>query len=162
VGLDGLSEGADSASPDRLAAPRKEDLMKKNYRAIILILLLGFSLFPSSGRAGANAMLVQPTPPKHHFFDAKNLCLQSISIIALAADVASTKQALQVPGAREMNPLAGSQGALISLKIAGAGAGLGIAYAMHRTGHHRAERMIPMIFGIPSAFAAVHNSGIHP
>jgi hypothetical protein len=106
-------------------------------------------------------MIVEPSAPTHHFFDAKNLCLQSISIIALAADVASTHQALKVPGTRELNPLSRSQGTLISLKIAGAGAGIGIAYIMHRSGHYKAERMVPVIFGVPSALAATHNYGIH-
>jgi len=41
------------------------------------------------------------------------------------------------------------------------GAGLGIAYVMHRSGHYKAERVIPMIFGVPSGLAALHNSGIH-
>jgi len=32
---------------------------------------------------------------------------------------------------------------------------------MHRSGHHRAERAIPIIFGLPSGIAAAHNFGIH-
>ena len=146
--------------PKAAAGCLREAIMTANKRALLPVLVIGFSLIPTSARGGANPMLIQPTAPVHHFLDAKNICLQSLSIIALAADVASTHQALKVPGAREMNPLASSQGALISLKIAGAGAGLGIAYMMHRTGHYKAERVIPAIFGAPSALAAMHNFGI--
>ena len=129
---------------------------------LISVLAAGLILIPSSLRGGANAMFVEPAAPAHHFFNAKNICLQSLSVIAMAADVASTQKALQVPGAREMNPLARSQGALISLKLGGVGAGLGIAYVMHRSGHHKAEKLVPLIFAVPSALAATHNFGIHP
>jgi hypothetical protein len=106
-------------------------------------------------------MLVEQPPPVHRFLDAKNFCVQSINIIMLAADVASTHRALQVPGTSEVNPLAKSQGALIALKVAGVGAGFGIAYMMHKSGHHKAERLIPLFLGVPSGIAAVHNARIH-
>jgi len=131
-------------------------------RALILVLSMGLYLFPSSAKAGANPMLVESPPPVHRFLDAKNLGLQSLNALLMAADLASTRHALQVPGTREMNPLSRSQGAMIALKVAGAGAGLGIAYLMHRSGHHKAERVIPLILGVPSALAAAHNAGIHP
>ncbi|MGO8813094.1 MAG: hypothetical protein ACLQVG_00310 [Terriglobia bacterium] len=134
--------------------------MTSKKQPFVLVLIIGLGLIPSSASGGASPMLVEPAARAHHFFDAKNLCLQSLSVIALAADVASTRQALKAPGAREMNPFAGSQTALISLKIAGAGASLGIAYMMHHTGHYKAERVVPVIFGMPSALAAVHNFGI--
>ena len=135
--------------------------MMANKRAFILVLGMGLGLVPSSTSGGANPMLVEPAPRAHHFLDAKNICLHSLGIFAMSADVASTHRALQVPGAHEANPLARSQGALISLKVAGAGAGLGMAYMLHRTGHYKAERLIPMVFALPSGFAAAHNSGIH-
>ena len=135
--------------------------MTAKNRVLILFLAMGFGLIPSSAPAGANPMLVEQPAPVHKFLDAKNFCVQSINMIMLAADVASTHQALQVPGATEMNPLAKSQGALIALKIAGVGAGFGIAYMMHKSGHHKAERLIPLFLGVPSGIAAVHNAGIH-
>lgn len=137
--------------------------MTNNKPALILVLAAGLSLIPSTITAGANPIIVErPTPPPvHRFFDAKNFCLQSVSALIMAADIASTHRALQVPGTRELNPLTQSQGALLSLKIAGVGAGLGIAYMLHRSGHHKAERVIPLIFGVPSGIAAAHNSGIH-
>ncbi|MGO8788193.1 MAG: hypothetical protein ACLQVL_12535 [Terriglobia bacterium] len=135
--------------------------MASDKRAFILVFALALYAVPAAGAAGASPMVVEPPAPVHRFLDAKTVCLQSLSIIAMAADVASTHRALQVPGTRELNPLSSSQGALIGLKIAGAGAGLGIAYMMHRTGHYKAERVVPVIFGVPSLLAAAHNSGIH-
>ncbi len=135
--------------------------MKSNQRPFIVFLAMGLLLIPSSARAGANPMLLEQPAPVHRFLDAKNFCVQSINVILLAADVASTRRALQVPGTSEMNPLAQSQGALIALKIAGVGAGFGIAYMMHKSGHHKAERIIPLFLGVPSGLAALHNAGIH-
>jgi hypothetical protein len=136
-------------------------MMTSNRRVLILSLAAGLGMIPSPAWGGANPMLVEPAAPVHHFFDAKNIYLQSLSIVAMAADVASTHEALKVPGAHEANPLAHSQAALICLKVAGAGAGLGMAYMMHKTGHYKAARSIPLIFGLPSGFAAIHNSGLH-
>lgn len=130
-------------------------------RTFAAILSLALGTIPLSAAGGANAMVVEPTAPAHRFLDAKNICLQSLNILAMAADVASTRRALEVPGTREMNPLARSQADLITLKIAGIGAGLGIAYMMHRSGHYKLERAIPVIFGVPSMVAAAHNSTIH-
>lgn len=135
--------------------------MAFNKRAAILVFALASYGLPSAAAAGANPMIVQPPAPVHRFFDAKTLCLQSLSIVAMAANVASTRRALQVPGTREINTISSSPEGLIALKIAGAGAGLGIAYMMHRTGHYKAERVVPIIFAVPSLFAAAHNSGIH-
>jgi hypothetical protein len=135
--------------------------MKFNRRPFIVFLAMGLLLIPSPARAGANPMLLEQPAPVHRFLDAKNFCVQSINVILLAADVASTRRALQVPGTSEMNPLAQSTGALIALKIAGVGAGFGIAYMMHKSGHHKAERIIPLFLGVPSGIAAVHNAGIH-
>lgn len=130
-------------------------------RSFVLVLAMGICLTPSSAMAGPNPMLVESPVPAHRFFDAKNIGLQSINVLIMAADIASTKQALQVPGTHEMNPVSGSQGGMLALKFAGVGAGLGIAYMMHRSGHHKAERVIPLILGAPSALAAAHNAGIH-
>lgn len=132
-----------------------------NQRAMVLSLVMGFSLIPLSAAAGANPLIVERPVQSHRFFDAKNLSLLSVNALIMIADVASTRRALQVPGTHEANPLAQSQGALISLKFAGVGAGWGIAYMMHRSGHHTAERVIPMLLGFPSGIAAIHNAGIH-
>jgi hypothetical protein len=97
----------------------------------------------------------------HRFLDGQNVALHTLSSIIMAADIATTRQALQVPGTSEANPLMKSQGGMIALKMASVGAGLGIAYMMHKSGHHKAERLIPLFLCVPSGIAAAHNAGIH-
>ena len=106
-------------------------------------------------------MLVERPAPVHRFLEAKNVALLSVSAIIMAADVASTRRALLAPGAQEANPLMQSQGAEIALKFAAVGAGVGLSYLMHKSGHHKAERLIPLFLGVPSGIAAVHNARIH-
>lgn len=126
-----------------------------------LIIAMGICLTPWCAFAGGGAAYMQGPPAVHRFFDRRSVAIHTVSMIMMEADVLTSVRALQAPGTREANPMAQGQAALISLKIGGAAAGLGIAYAMHRTGHHKAERIIPLIFGLPSGIAAIHNAGIH-
>jgi hypothetical protein len=135
--------------------------MRSNQRAVFLLLLIGFWLIPSAALSDGNPVLVERPVPVHKFLDGPNVLMHGLSAIMMAADVATTNRALEVPGTRELNPLAQSPAARYSLKCAGFGAGLALSYAMHRSGHHKAERIIPMLFGVPSAVMAVHNAGIH-
>ena len=135
--------------------------MRSNRRTLTLLFAMALCLIPSFALAGANAVLVERPAAGHKFLDAKNVALHGISALMMAADIATTNQALKVPGTYELNPLSQTSASRYALKVAGFGAGLGLAYAMHKAGHHKAERIIPMVFGIPSAVAAVHNAGIH-
>ena len=135
--------------------------MTHKIHAMILVAGLGLWLAPSLGAAGAaNPMVVEKPAPVHHFWDSANVGLHAISVALLTADVATTQRALQLPGAHEMNPLAQSQGALMVLKIAGVGAGIGISYMLHKSGHHKMERVIPLMMGVPSGLAAAHNASL--
>ena len=107
------------------------------------------------------AVVTRPPAPVHKFFDSTNVMMQGIGAALMAADIASTNRSLQVPGSREANPLMQSAASRYALKIAAFGAGMGVAYMMHKTGHHKAERIVPLIFGVPSGVAAAHNAGIH-
>ena len=96
----------------------------------------------------------------HRFLDKANAILHTASAAAMVADLATTEQALSRPGTRELNPLGQTRGERIGLKVAGFGAELALSYALHRTGHHKAERMIPVIFGSISGAAAIHNTEV--
>ena len=135
--------------------------MASSPRSSVLAVIFVLCLVPAWVMAGADPAVVRAPAPVHHFLDAKNIALFSVNAIVMGADIATTQRALAVPGAREANPLMSSQAAIIPLKVASVGAGLGLAYMMHRSGHHKAERIIPLILGVPSALAAVHNAGIH-
>jgi hypothetical protein len=127
------------------------------FASILALILSAASL------KGADPAVVQPPPSQtHRFLDTKNLGLFSLDAVLMAADLATTRRALEVPGAREANPLMRSPGGAIAMKAGAFGAGMGIAYMLHKSGHHRAERIVPLILGVPSGLAAVHNAGIHP
>ena len=145
--------------------------MKFDRRAITFLMAMGFWLIPSSALAGDPAAVtpvIVAAPGKvrqpasvHKFLDGLNVTMFGISAAMMAADIATTNRALQVSGSHEANPLAQSPASLYALKVAGFGAGLGLAYVAHKTGHHKAERIVPLILGITSGVAAAHNAGIY-
>jgi hypothetical protein len=136
--------------------------MATKLRALFLAIALGLCLIPSTLRGADPAVIQSPPTTLHHFMDAQNIGAFSLNAIMMAADLATTRRALQVPGTHEENPLMRSQGVAIVMKVGVVGAGIGIAYMLHKTGHHRAERLLPIFMGMPSAIAAAHNAGIHP
>ncbi len=135
--------------------------MRSYQRTITLLLAMGLCLVPSLALAAANPVLVERPAPTHKFLDGPNVMMQALSGAMMAADVATTNRALEVPGTRELNPLAQSPASRYALKFVGFGVGLGLSYAMHKTGHHKAERFMPLLFGVPSVVMAAHNAGIH-
>lgn len=93
----------------------------------------------------------------HRFMDSANVILQGAVVATMTADVLTSRNA--PPGTREGNPLA-ANGRLIPLKVAAIGASVGISYGLHRTGHHRLERVVPLVIAVPSGLAAIHNSRV--
>jgi hypothetical protein len=105
------------------------------------------------------ALPATPVPlaaEEHKFWDKENTALFATVAAFSAADFAVTRNNLS-HGGRELNPLtqpfAGSTAALAA-NFAGETAGvIGVSYMFHRTGHHKLERLTPIInFGM-SAFA---------
>jgi hypothetical protein len=133
-----------------------------NLRGVVLVIVMELCLIPAALMAADPAVIQPPPTTAHHFLDARNISILSINTLIMAADIATTRRALEVPGAHEANPLMRNQGAAIAMKAATLGAGMGIAYMLHKSGHHKAERIFPLFMGVPSAIAAVHNAGIHP
>jgi hypothetical protein len=77
-----------------------------------------------------------------------------------AADFAVTRANLQ-NGGKELNPVtrlfSGSTAGL-AVNFAGETAGMiGLSYYLHRTGHHRLERIAPMLNIGASSFAVVYD-----
>jgi hypothetical protein len=136
--------------------------MTTSRRTFVLVILMALCLIPTTLMGADPAVIQSPPSPQHRFLDARNLSILSINAMIMAADIATTRRALQVPGAHEANPLMRNQGAAIAMKVGVVGAGMGIAYMLHKSGHHRAERILPLFIGVPSAIASVHNGGIHP
>ena len=116
--------------------------------------------------------------PVHRVFDRTNLMLSGIDGAALLADGITTQNRLgqirtefrSVNGvltpvqARivEVDPVGklfvnhGWPG-MIAGGAATIGCDLGARYLLHRTNHHRLERLVPLMLAASNAFAAIHN-----
>jgi hypothetical protein len=88
--------------------------------------------------------------------DEKNRLLFSTVAIFSAGDFAVTHMNL-ANGGRELNPLvrpfAGSTPALAANFVGQTAGVVAISYLLHKTGHHRLERMAPAVNIASSAFA---------
>ena len=88
---------------------------------------------------------------KHKFWDAQNAAIHSVNFAMQTADAFSTRHVLDRHNGTERNPWArqfvthgwGGQAAYSwGLSVGGT---IVTSYFMHRTGHHRLERVLPMI-----------------
>ena len=98
-------------------------------------------------------------PSQHRFFDGKNRFLFSTVAMFSGADFAVTHMNL-ANGGRELNPMVrpftGSTGAL-AVNFAGQTAGvMAVSYLLHKSGHHRLERIVPVANIASSAFAVAY------
>lgn len=125
------------------------------------------------------AAATEPAAP-HKFFDRLNLALTAGNLTAQIADAVTTQHLLSRSGTvryreingnltpvtyyyTEANPVArpfatrGWGGAVAYLGIV-TSADLSLRYMFHRTGHHKLERVVPMVFGAVSGMAASRNA----
>ena len=100
----------------------------------------------------------QPAP-EHRFWDRQNAVLFGLSAAMTGADFGITHANLQ-SGGQELNPVVrmfGRSSAGLALNFGGETAGmLGLSYFFHRTGHHRMERLVPVVNIAASAGAVTY------
>jgi hypothetical protein len=107
--------------------------------------------------------VVSPEAPSHQrFWDNENRVLFAAVAALSAADFAVTRANLQ-SGGKELNPVtrlfSGSTAGLAA-NFAGQSAGIvGISYLFHKTGHHKLERLTPMLNIGASSFAVAYDLG---
>jgi len=99
-------------------------------------------------------------PAQHRFWDTENRALFTTVAVLSAADFALTRSILQ-NGGKELNPVtrffSGSTAGL-AVNFAGETAGvIGLSYLFHKTGHHRLERVTPMLDIGASGFAVIYD-----
>lgn len=97
----------------------------------------------------------------HRFFDKTNLALIGVDLLAQSADAIGTQHFIQ-HGFEEQDGLARplvSEGwpGQITVSVLASTVGVFAMYAIHRMGHHRLERMLPLMATVPSAVAGYHN-----
>jgi hypothetical protein len=126
--------------------------------SIVLTLLLGGTVATAQTYTSHVFSLIKPVQTKrvHSFVDAPNVMLWAGNAAVQWADYRSTEQGLR-RGAVEMNGLGQSRGSRIALKTAGTFVPVLLAYACHRAGHHRLERLMPVIYAVPSGIAFGYN-----
>ncbi len=98
-----------------------------------------------------------PEAPSHRFWDRENSILFATSAAFSAADFVVTRNNLR-NGGQELNPVtrifSGSTAGL-AVNFAGETAGVvAVSYLLHKTGHHRIERVVS-ILNIGSSAGAV-------
>jgi hypothetical protein len=95
-------------------------------------------------------------PSQHRFWDRQNRLLFSTAAIFSAGDFAVTHMNL-ANGGRELNPLVrpftGSTAALAANFVGQTAGVVAVSYLLHKTGHHKLERLAPVANIASSAFA---------
>jgi len=103
-----------------------------------------------------------PEAPSHRFFDKTNLWLHMGAVAGETADLITTRRVIQL-GGREGDPLAkpfvraGIGGQMVGTYALGEGSSLLASYLLHRSGHHRLERFVPIAVSIIESLAAASN-----
>lgn len=106
--------------------------------------------------------VILPEAPTHRFFDKTNLWLHLNVMAAETGDLITTRRILQA-GGREANPIArplmqaGLGGQMAATYGLGEGTALLGSYLLHRTGHHRLERFVPITAMILESLATASN-----
>jgi len=121
-------------------------------KKLILILFLVFSL-------SAAAQPILDKKPDHRFFDRNNLIGFSAMFATRALDVHSTCRFLR-RGYREAVFPSQNCRTIAVAAFSLSGAGVGVSYWFHRTGHHKFERWLPRIAAISGGIAATWNYSI--
>jgi hypothetical protein len=114
----------------------------------------------------AASPFIRPTPVtapprgitfEHRFWDKPNVALFAATAALSAADFTVTRANLQ-GGGQELNPVVrvfGRSSAGLAVNFAGETAGIvGLSYVLHKTGHHRLERALP-VANLAASAAAV-------
>ncbi len=122
------------------------------------ITLASYKIQSAEPVASSNSYLPE-APGQHSFWDGKNRFLFSTVATFSGADFAVTHMNL-ANGGRELNPLVrpftGSTAALAA-NFAGQTAGvIAVSYLLHKSGHHKLERMAPVANIASSAFAVAY------
>jgi len=131
--------------------------------AFVLALVL------SSFAQESKTLAQEPTPDlreaQHRFMDKTNLMLHSWNVAAETYDAVTTRRQLRGGRINELNPFGalfvnhGWGGQLAFSYGFGVGGPLLTSYMLHRTGHHKLERWVPVLNASGSTFAGSWNLG---
>lgn len=123
--------------------------------ALVLLLLAGYSACAQDGflpEAPSQQFVTRPkvvsfsNPESHKFFDRQNKIAFTTLAGLIAVDGITTQRLISSGTAHEANPVwrsmvhQGWQGEMAASAL-GFGAAVGLSYGLHKTGHHKLERI---------------------
>ncbi len=125
-------------------------------KALLALLLLTAS---AAAQNFATPSSLPDAPSQHHFWTLETKINTGILAGLVAADAITTQRGIE-QGYREANPIMrpfvtrGTAGQTVGSAL-GFGAGLGTIYLLHKTNHHKAERIaMRLMIGVQSAVVA--------
>src|SRR5690348_5545348 len=127
------------------------------------VLALVFSSFAQESKTFAQEQKVNFPEVQHRFLDKTNLVLHSWNVAAETYDAITTRRQIQGGRINELNPFGalfvnhGWGGQLAFSYGFGVGGPLLTSYMLHRTGHHKLERWVPVLNATGSTFAGSWN-----
>lgn len=98
----------------------------------------------------------------HKFLDGENLALFAGVAAVRALDFTSTRH-FRERGLNEIlltNGIVDNKPLFATIEVAGTAASIGVAYLLHRTGHHRAERWVSIVHIGVATFGDIRNYGL--
>jgi hypothetical protein len=102
----------------------------------------------ASGMMMSSSQALPEAPSHHKFWDRENRVLFAATAAGSAADFAVTYSNLQ-NGGKELNPVtrifSGSTAGLAANFVGQTGGVIGLSYFFHQTGHHKLERLTPLL-----------------
>jgi hypothetical protein len=128
-------------------------------KALLVILALTVTAAAQSFAGPSSSFSQLPDAPSHHFWTFETSINTGILAGLVAADAITTQRGLS-QGYREANPIMrpfvtrGTAGQAAGSAL-GFGAALGTVYILHKTNHHKAERVaMRLMIGVQSAVVA--------
>jgi hypothetical protein len=136
-------------------------------RTIFLVLVLAVNVMAKDHADVTLAERPIASPPAHRFWDRQNLLLFSGVAAFRGLDYASTRN-FQARGRQEIllpDDVVNNSAGFGGLEAAGTATSMGIAYLLHRTGHHKLERWLSIGHIGVTGFGVVRNYSLqskHP
>ena len=128
-------------------------------KGLLALLVLIVATTASAQNFVASSSSLPDAPSQHHFWTVETKVNTGILAGLIAADAITTQRGLS-QGYREANPIMrpfvtrGTAGQAAGSAL-GFGAALGTVYILHKTNHHKAERVaMRLMIGVQSAVVA--------
>jgi hypothetical protein len=114
---------------------------------------------PAQKEPASQAQAIQTPEETHHFFDRTNVMLFAGVAAVRTLDYTSTRH-FRSQGNNEVmltNSIVDNKPLFTGIEVAGTALSIGVAYWLHRTGHHKLERWVSIVHIGAGAVGDIHN-----